>query len=116
MQNTAYEIRISDWSSGVCSSDLLYIDPPVLCPSLFIVTAIEVSVGRDWSCFAYPQHRHAVGSNALRHEIIGHGLCPGFGHAQIVGIASPGVAVPANGDCASMNHFGVLGERIELCA
>src|SRR3546814_2748299 len=25
MQKTAYELRISDWSSDVCSSDLLYI-------------------------------------------------------------------------------------------
>src|SRR3546814_15274829 len=26
-QNTAYELRISDWSSDVCSSDLIPIDP-----------------------------------------------------------------------------------------
>src|SRR3546814_6697862 len=26
-QNTAYELRISDWSSDVCSSDLLVDDP-----------------------------------------------------------------------------------------
>src|SRR3546814_7293947 len=26
-QKTAYEMRISDWSSDVCSSDLLYIPP-----------------------------------------------------------------------------------------
>src|SRR3546814_7298134 len=27
-QNTAYEMRISDWSSDVCSSDLLSMVPP----------------------------------------------------------------------------------------
>src|SRR3546814_7334855 len=29
-QKTAYEMRISDWSSDVCSSDLLECDPPAL--------------------------------------------------------------------------------------
>src|SRR3546814_4678787 len=28
-QKTAYEMRISDWSSDVCSSDLLQLDRPV---------------------------------------------------------------------------------------
>src|SRR3546814_1756857 len=27
-QKTAYEMRISDWSSDVCSSDLLAVEPP----------------------------------------------------------------------------------------
>src|SRR3546814_10193560 len=26
-QKTAYDLRISDWSSDVCSSDLIWIDP-----------------------------------------------------------------------------------------
>src|SRR3546814_2141189 len=29
-QKTAYEMRISDWSSDVCSSDLLLVEPAVL--------------------------------------------------------------------------------------
>src|SRR3546814_4663650 len=29
-QNTAYEMRISDWSSDVCSSDLKNDDPPLI--------------------------------------------------------------------------------------
>src|SRR3546814_7013346 len=28
-QKTAYEMRISDWSSDVCSSDLIRNDPPI---------------------------------------------------------------------------------------
>src|SRR3546814_10521838 len=36
-QKTAYEMRISDWSSDVCSSDLVYVQPvksPVSNPGL----------------------------------------------------------------------------------
>src|SRR3546814_9085522 len=36
-QKTAYEVRISDWSSDVCSSDLL----PTPRPTLFINTRIQ---------------------------------------------------------------------------
>src|SRR3546814_2082181 len=32
-QKTAYEMRISDWSSDVCSSDLLTGEDPALSPS-----------------------------------------------------------------------------------
>src|SRR3546814_17155444 len=32
MQKTAYEMRISDWSSDVCSSDLLYFAPKACRP------------------------------------------------------------------------------------
>src|SRR3546814_3685861 len=30
-QKTAYEMRISDWSSDVCSSDLITGEPPAFC-------------------------------------------------------------------------------------
>src|SRR3546814_8662711 len=33
-QKTAYELRISDWSSDVCSSDLTLRLPPAIVPSL----------------------------------------------------------------------------------
>src|SRR3546814_6395187 len=44
-QKTAYELRISDWSSDVCSSDLLIgeIDAVAASPRL----AVEVEVGAD---------------------------------------------------------------------
>src|SRR3546814_17412852 len=32
MQKTAYERRISDWSSDVCSSDLMHVTPPQCAP------------------------------------------------------------------------------------
>src|SRR3546814_1985552 len=41
-QKTAYELRISDWSSDVCSSDLDRIDHPdaVFCETVFIVDGL----------------------------------------------------------------------------
>src|SRR3546814_5463384 len=39
-QKTAYEMRISDWSSDVCSSDLIYRDPAL---SGVIATAMVVN-------------------------------------------------------------------------
>src|SRR3546814_13184437 len=41
-QKTAYEMRISDWSSDVCSSDLLQIE---VSRYLFTITAINVGLG-----------------------------------------------------------------------
>src|SRR3546814_9046075 len=32
-QKTAYEMRISDWSSDVCSSDLIFLKPVPIVPS-----------------------------------------------------------------------------------
>src|SRR3546814_20355555 len=37
MQKTAYDMRISDWSSDVCSSDLF----AILFEALFILTAVD---------------------------------------------------------------------------
>src|SRR3546814_9065462 len=42
-QKTAYEMRISDWSSDVCSSDLLRLEPPS--HGLFRTTMREVQLG-----------------------------------------------------------------------
>src|SRR3546814_8051245 len=36
-QKTAYEMRISDWSSDVCSSDLLAAPPPTLRARVIVV-------------------------------------------------------------------------------
>src|SRR3546814_6252668 len=41
-QKTAYEMRISDWSSDVCSSDL--INPLALHPARYIDPRIEISL------------------------------------------------------------------------
>src|SRR3546814_2971398 len=54
-QKTAYEMRISDWSSDVCSSDLLDRPPRRL-------------VGREPRCLHRGGHRLPVGSGAWRRE------------------------------------------------
>src|SRR3546814_5679820 len=56
-QKTAYEMRISDWSSDVCSSDLLL---------------IRVFVGRESYCY--------VGKNAERIKDVVARLPLGFGN------------------------------------
>src|SRR3546814_4081364 len=56
-QKTAYELRISDWSSDVCSSDLIV---QRLRPSYFPFTepSAEVDVG-----YAHEKGRRIVGGN-----------------------------------------------------
>src|SRR3546814_7908691 len=46
-QKTAYEMRISDWSSDVCSSDLLYAEDPALDyrPTVGTLTAVHFPPG-----------------------------------------------------------------------
>src|SRR3546814_6846086 len=46
-QKTAYEMRISDWSSDVCSSDLVGVDPLRLVLQLQRHQLAERGVGRD---------------------------------------------------------------------
>src|SRR3546814_2978500 len=47
-QKTAYEVRISDWSSDVCSSDLLYRLTPDQCRFIMIdPKMLELSVYDD---------------------------------------------------------------------
>src|SRR3546814_1090888 len=45
-QKTAYGMRISDWSSDVCSSDLQNRVPPALYSSL--TWSVREAAGRDW--------------------------------------------------------------------
>src|SRR3546814_20880952 len=43
-QKTAYELRISDWSSDVCSSDLDYVDHPDFATNAMRVKNMEKTV------------------------------------------------------------------------
>src|SRR3546814_8152488 len=48
-QKTAYEMRISDWSSDVCSSDLLvdeFFSPPLT--MLDLAELVDGLVGKNW--------------------------------------------------------------------
>src|SRR3546814_4429729 len=42
-QKTAYEVRISDWSSDVCSSDLFHYSRPLL-PFLALVSVLTAAI------------------------------------------------------------------------
>src|SRR3546814_5147350 len=55
-QKTAYEMRISDWSSDVCSSDLHWLEVP-----LAVVGKLRVQAGIDGKAGGVQQHGIAVG-------------------------------------------------------
>src|SRR3546814_17954516 len=58
-QKTAYEMRISDWSSDVCSSDLVLVDQPVL--PLALAVLAQRCVQRVVRALQPPVHRDHVG-------------------------------------------------------
>src|SRR3546814_10751883 len=67
-QKTAYEMRISDWSSDVCSSDLA--DGTKLAAPLLIVAEGRLSPTRDATGFSianWSYHHHAM-IGAVAHE------------------------------------------------
>src|SRR3546814_6001251 len=89
-QKTAYEMRISDWSSDVCSSDLL----------LEAVTGLPVAT-------AAPQHRRQMGARnrvAERDSQIAE-QCPrlvaGDRYLGAVGVANLQAAEQGDGDGAA---------------
>src|SRR3546814_16558488 len=57
MQKTAYELRISDWSSDVCSSDLhaLFSLPGVYCTDRSVCSLHHDSVGQWVVCDTHGQ-------------------------------------------------------------
>src|SRR3546814_4653262 len=67
-QKTAYEMRISDWSSDVCSSDLQHVDRRSLLAAIFIFVAVHnlralkhfcapVETGAAWKMRGQPRFR-----------------------------------------------------------
>src|SRR3546814_711888 len=63
-QKTAYEMRISDWSSDVCSSDLLPLDPQCRQARGFPLQEIPRRLGRKGQhqsvlVLPVPEHLHA---------------------------------------------------------
>src|SRR3546814_1784202 len=75
-QKTAYEMRISDWSSDVCSSDLAEVERHV---DLAVAVGVEalgdaVGVGIDelgHAGGAWPGQRHVGGAVAVEVERVG---------------------------------------------
>src|SRR3546814_5358458 len=89
MHKTAYDMRISDWSSDVCSSDLLHArvfpDPQ----SRHRVHVRGAAVGRDRDAAAY---RMASAADLLRYVVP---ACAGAGAAAAGAVAGPvGGALP----------------------
>src|SRR3546814_19236228 len=84
MHKTAYDMRISDWSSDVCSSDLLHArvfpDPQ----SRHRVHVRGAAVGRDRDAAAY---RMASAADLLRYVVP---ACAGAGAAAAGAVAGPG--------------------------
>src|SRR3546814_2874207 len=94
-QKTAYEVRISDWSSDVCSSDL----PPVNVP-LHQLTSADFQRSLDINVLGV--------FHCMKHQIAAM-LKAGSG-GSIVNTASVGgtVAIPAHGEYIAAKH-AVIG-------
>src|SRR3546814_6625872 len=69
-QKTAYEMRISDWSSDVCSSDLAAVGGDHAAQAAIVEIALAadiVGVGEEYRVLLGPG-RHQPGRHALRSE------------------------------------------------
>src|SRR3546814_5201251 len=82
-QKTAYEMRISDWSSDVCSSDLSIPigDPPddganasELAPRKKFAAAFDALVGAGAGGYAFLEGAHGIGNRDQPRDITMH--CP----------------------------------------
>src|SRR3546814_3562893 len=100
-QKTAYEMRISDWSSDVCSSDLLR-EPPFLLargaagPSaradLVGVVALHVEQGREVGIVGAV----AGGGAHLGLAVIGDADAGGAQHVEVIGAVADRAGVEGN--------------------
>src|SRR3546814_3032453 len=67
-QKTAYEMRISDWSSDVCSSDLCLL----VTPSEELLDAVDVELGKQVPA---TRHRERVETALAGQSEIGRASC-----------------------------------------
>src|SRR3546814_5312978 len=71
-QKTAYEMRISDWSSDVCSSDLIMAEPfdDLLDPARLAVAALRAKrrIGGEQDAFGEPDRRALAEARQRRHK------------------------------------------------
>src|SRR3546814_6263358 len=73
-QKTAYEMRISDWSSDVCSSDLLPFTttrPPLLCTGFWDTSICFMGVCKMacWKPAIYAWRRREIGRASCRERV-----------------------------------------------
>src|SRR3546814_7132552 len=91
MQKTAYEMRISDWSSDVCSSDLIHIGKSHVLGGEFIVVVIDCShhLQRDVAVDQVVCRKEIeVGAHRIEAERISEGQVAGRRVHQEIGRAS----------------------------
>src|SRR3546814_12477489 len=81
-QKTAYEVRISDWSSDVCSSDLTFRDPDGLWARVRIEdVATPAAFARD------PDRVHAF-YNHRREALVAEHVAPNAAHLALARLRS----------------------------
>src|SRR3546814_1049983 len=81
-QKTAYEMRISDWSSDVCSSDLLLAGAPAALPALsaeaatvLVYTSGTTGAPKDFTLSSANIHANVAGLVAEGLVEIGRASC-----------------------------------------
>src|SRR3546814_11570312 len=62
-QKTAYEMRISDWSSDVCSSDLSRAGDPDLHTHVAVANKVQTKQGKWLSIYGTILHEHVVAAS-----------------------------------------------------
>src|SRR3546814_2520996 len=87
-QKTAYEMRISDWSSDVCSSDLRMLLCGATAAKICVRVASSATLPRNGATFGAPQ-RLAAGSVAVP-GAKAPGAAPGLGCAIFGGTCRAG--------------------------
>src|SRR3546814_1420470 len=92
-QKTAYEMRISDWSSDVCSSDLSFISPSQIPPP---ATQKRPEQADDHSARSHSDPRHSAGPDS--------GTNNGFDGAMGM--------VRTGGGAASLRNVGAATVRV----
>src|SRR3546814_10275225 len=114
-QNTAYELRISDWSSDVCSSDLAAYFAPEAWRACVDEALRQATVNLEAVPTPAGEMQVVLGSGwpgILLHEAIGHGLEGDFNRkrtsafAGLMGqrVAAPGVTVIDDGTKIGRAH------------
>src|SRR3546814_5535184 len=108
-QKTAYEMRISDWSSDVCSSDLMAIDADLnaglLTPEEAKARRVEVSTEADFYGSVDGSSKFVKGDAIAALLILGVNIIGGL----ILGMVSHGMAV---GDAARAYLLLAIGDAL----
>src|SRR3546814_10624904 len=99
-QNTAYEMRISDWSSDVCSSDLAHAEMP---------DHAVVRIERDDQILAAPRNRLNAPPLGLARQIVRHRPAqPRVTHRDLTDTPTPQMRFEAASDGRSEEHTSEL--------